>query len=52
MLPAEIVCYVRAQPFRPFRIRMVSGCTFDIDHPKMVQVGKRDLMISQFVSDT
>ena len=31
--------YVTAQPFRPFRIKMVSGQSFDIRHPEMILVG-------------
>jgi hypothetical protein len=31
--------YVTAQPFRPFRIKMVSGKSFDIRHPEMIMVG-------------
>jgi len=31
--------YVAAQPFRPFRIKLVSGLTFDIRHPEMIMVG-------------
>jgi hypothetical protein len=47
----EILGYVRAEPFRPFRIHMVSGRTFDIRHPEMVRVGKTDLVIFSLVSD-
>jgi hypothetical protein len=52
MTPQELLRYVRATPFRPFRIHMASGQTFDIRHPEMVRVGKRDLVIFKFVSDT
>ncbi len=51
MTPQELLNYVQAQPFRPFHIRMNSGRTFDIRHPEMVRVGKRDLLIFTFVSD-
>ena len=30
---------------------MASGRTFDIRHPEMVRVGRRDLVIFSFVSD-
>jgi hypothetical protein len=50
--PQEVLNYLQAQPFRPFRIRMNSGRTFDIRHPEMVRVGKRDLLIFTFVSDS
>ena len=32
--------YVTAEPFRPFRIRMASGQTYDIRHPEMILAGK------------
>jgi hypothetical protein len=52
MSPQEVLNYLQAQPFRPFRIRMNSGRTFDIRHPEMVRVGRRDLLIFTFVSDS
>ena len=52
MTPPEILNYLHAEPFRPFRIRMNSGRTFDIRHPEMVRVGRRDLLIFTFVSDS
>jgi len=52
MSPQEILNYVKAKPFRPFRIQMNSGRTFDIRHPEMVQVGRRDLLIFKFVGDS
>jgi hypothetical protein len=50
--PQEVINYSQTQPLRPFRIRMNSGQTFDIRHPEMVRVGKRDLLIFTFVSDS
>ena len=32
--------YVSAEPFRPFRIKMASGQSFDIRHPEMILVGR------------
>ncbi len=32
--------YVAAEPFRPFRIRMASGQSFDIRHTEMLLVGR------------
>jgi hypothetical protein len=52
MTSQEVLNYMQAQPFRPFRVRMNSGRTFDIRHPEMVRVGKRDLLIFTFVSDS
>jgi hypothetical protein len=52
MTPQEILNYVQAEPFRPFRILMNSGRTFDVRHPEMVRVGRRELLLFTFVSDT
>jgi hypothetical protein len=51
MTPASVLNYVRAEPFRPFRIHMASGKTFDVRHPEMVRVGKSNLIVCSFVSD-
>ncbi|HYV39437.1 MAG TPA: hypothetical protein VE988_27355 [Gemmataceae bacterium] len=40
MNPTTLQGYVRAQPFRPFRVTMNSGKFYDIRHPEMVHVGK------------
>lgn len=52
MIPQEVLNYTNAQPFLPFRIRMNSGRTFDVRHPEMVRVGRRDLLIFTFISDS
>jgi hypothetical protein len=49
MTPQEILRYVRGQPFR---IHLVSGRTFDVRHPEMVKVGKRDVLVFKFVGET
>jgi hypothetical protein len=51
MTPATVLTYVRAEPFRPFRIHMASGKTFDVRHPEMVRVGKTNLIVFSFVSE-
>lgn len=51
MSPDEILKYIKAEPFRPFRIHMVSGRTYDIRHPEMVKVTRRALVIFSHVSD-
>lgn len=43
--------YVEAEPFRPFRIQMVGGRTFEIRHPEMVQVGRTTMTIFTYLSD-
>jgi hypothetical protein len=41
----EIQTRLRQQPFRPVRIVVSEGLHFDIYHPEMVFVGRRDLSI-------
>lgn len=47
----KIGSYVTAEPFRPFRIQMASGRTFEIRHPEMVQVGRSTMTIFTFMSN-
>jgi hypothetical protein len=42
--------YIKAEPFRPFRLHMASGKTFDVRHPEMVKVGKNFVMVFSFSS--
>jgi hypothetical protein len=51
MTPKQLLGYLKAEPFRPFRIHMASGRTFDIPHPEMVKVGKADVVIFSMVTD-
>ena len=46
----RIGSYVTAEPFRPFRIKMVSGQIFEIRHPEMVQVGRTTMTIFTYMS--
>lgn len=45
MTPKELMGHVVAEPFRPFRIRMASGESYEIKHPETVQIGKSNLTI-------
>ncbi len=49
--PTQVSSYVKVQPFRPFRLQMASGRTFDIRHPEMVKVGKSFLLVFSFDSE-
>ncbi len=40
-----VLDYVRAEPFRPFRIHMASGRTFDVRHPEMIKVLRSWLIV-------
>ena len=44
MRAEDILAYVRATPFRPFRIVMNSGQTYEIRHPEWVKVGRTTLL--------
>jgi len=44
LTPPQVLTFVKAQPFRPFRLHMASGVSFDIRHPEMVKVGKSFLL--------
>ena len=50
LTPPQILDYVKAQPFRSFRLHMASGKTFDIRHPEMVKVGKSYLLVFSLVT--
>jgi hypothetical protein len=52
MTPQTVLTYVEAEPFRPFRIHMASGRTFDVRHPEMVRVGRSNLLVFSFVADS
>ncbi len=43
--------YVSAEPFRPFRIKMASGQTFDIRHPEMILVGRTSVRVYTAVGE-
>jgi hypothetical protein len=40
MTSRKLLDYVAAEPFRPFRIKMASGQSFEIKHPEMILVGR------------
>jgi len=44
MRPDSVLTYIRAIPFRPFRLVLNSGRSYDVRHPEMVRVG-RDTLI-------
>ena len=44
MRDRSVLTYVQAVPFRPFRIVMNSGKSYDVRHPETIAVG-RDTLI-------
>ena len=46
MMPLrKVVDYIAAEPFRPFRIKMASGQSFEIRHPEMILVGRSTVRV-------
>ncbi len=43
--------FVRAEPFRPFRIKVTSGQVFEIRHPEMIAVNRTFALIFTYLSD-
>lgn len=40
-----VIEYVAAEPFRPFRIYTVSGCTFEVPPPEFVKIGRTTVTV-------
>lgn len=51
MTPQTVLGYVKAEPFRPFRVQVASGRTFDIRHPEMIKVLKSYILIFKAAGD-
>jgi hypothetical protein len=51
MTPKTVLEYVKAVPFRPFRVQMASGRTYDVRHPEMIKVLKTYMLIFSSVDD-
>jgi hypothetical protein len=49
MTPQAVLGYVKAEPFRLFRLYMAGGRTFDVRHPEMIKVLKSYALV--FKSD-
>ena len=47
----RIARYVAAEPFRPFRIKIASGETFDIRHPEMIQIGRTTATVYRWLTE-
>lgn len=42
---------LKQQPFRPFRVVMSTGESYDVPHPEMAWVTKNDLLVGVDVAD-
>ncbi len=47
----RMASYVHAEPFRPFRITLNGGRSFDIRHPEMIQLGRSTMTIFTDLND-
>lgn len=45
MPPEEILSIVRSQPFRPFRMYVTDGSSYEVRHPEMVLPTKRVVVL-------
>jgi hypothetical protein len=45
MTREDLLEHVRRQPFVPFRITLTTGRTFDVYHPDLIMVGRREAVI-------
>jgi hypothetical protein len=48
MRPDDLLTWVRAVPFQPFRISLVGGKTYEIRHPEMLRVGRSAVNVYSF----
>jgi hypothetical protein len=46
MHPNEIYAYIRRQPFRPLRIHLTDGATYEVHHPELALLTIFDLHIA------
>ena len=53
MIPSQdLLSYLKAKRFRPFRIHMASGETLDVRRPEMARVSRSSLMLFTFVGES
>lgn len=45
LTPRSMLDIVTAEPFRPFRMHMASGRSFEIDHPEMIKIGRSSVTV-------
>jgi hypothetical protein len=44
--------YVKAEPFKPFRLHLVSGRTFEIRHPELMKILQSTVIIFKSAETT
>ncbi|HVJ69524.1 MAG TPA: hypothetical protein VM510_16220 [Caulifigura sp.] len=50
--PLALETYVKAEPFRPFRVHLASGRTVDVRHPELIKVLKSYFLVFKPSADT
>lgn len=45
MRPTDLLEYVKAEPFRPFRLRLTNGTSYEIRHPELIKVGRSSALV-------
>ena len=45
MIPKDFVALKHQEPFRPFRVTVVDGHTYDVVHHQLMMVGVNELLI-------
>jgi hypothetical protein len=50
--PQTLLGYVKVEPFRPFRLHLASGRTFDVRHPEMIKVLRTNVLIFKVTGGT
>jgi len=51
MRPEDILFWLKAIPFKPFRICLNSGLSYEIRHPKMLRVSRTTMLIFSFAGE-
>lgn len=51
MCPEDIVFWLKAVPFKPFRICLNSGRTYEIRHPEMLKVSRTTMLVFSFAGE-
>jgi hypothetical protein len=47
----DVLGFVRTQPFRPFRLTLTDGRTYDVNHPELAMVGRSTVTVGIPVPD-
>ncbi|UCF33546.1 MAG: hypothetical protein JSV78_14560 [Phycisphaerales bacterium] len=42
----EIRSHVRKQPFRPFRLYLTDGASYEVHHPELIYVSRREVVVA------